>query len=218
MCLAHHPNLPAGAIGLRERVGRALSSSKSMMPASMRKVKVGVMQEPQSTSINSDKGASIMQARRTMLCTAAIAAIVAAVPASADTLKSDVAFNNGIGEKTANQPANGVQVSYQITLKGGDLDGCTVDIVESLYGRDEGAWGIFDIAGDVSCDRGGFSYTSSGAWDGNGFHAAGEIEDGSGSGEFEGISGRVAQLGGSGADAGNGTFDISYDLVVDTQG
>ena len=142
--------------------------------------------------------------------------MIAAAPAYADTLKSGVAFNTGIGEKTADQPMNGVEVAYQITLQGGDLDGCTVDVVESLYGRDEGAWGIFDIAGDVTCDRGGFSYTSSGAWDGNGFHAAGEIEEGSGSGEFEGISGRVAQLGGAGAAAGDGTTDISYDLVFDT--
>lgn len=157
-----------------------------------------------------------MRSKHTLLCTAAIAAMIAAAPAYADTLKSAVAFNSSIGKKTANQPMNGVEVAYQITLKGGDLDGCTVDIVESLYGRNEGAWGIFDIAGDVICDRGGFSYTSSGVWDGNGFHAAGHIEDGSGSGDFEGISGRVAQLGGSGADAGDGTFNISYDLVFDT--
>jgi hypothetical protein len=156
-----------------------------------------------------------MQPSLMLLSTAALAAMITATPAAADTLKSAVAFNNGIGEKTANQPADGVEVAYQITLKGGDLDGCTVDVVESLYGRDEGAWGIFDIAGDVECERGGFSYISSGAWDGNGFHAAGEIEDGSGSGDFEGVSGRVAQLNGSGADAGNGTFDISYALVFD---
>jgi hypothetical protein len=159
-----------------------------------------------------------MRTRPAFLCTVAIAAVIAAAPASADTFKSGVAFNNGIGQKTANQPADGVEVAYQVTLEGGDFDGCTVDIVEQLYGRDEGAWGIFDIAGDVKCDRGGFSYTSSGAWDGKGFHAAGEIEDGSGSGEFEGISGRVAQLGGAGSDAGDGTFDISYDLVLDTAG
>jgi hypothetical protein len=159
-----------------------------------------------------------MQPPLMLLSTAALAAMITATPAAADTLKSAVAFNNGIGEKTANQPARGVEVAYQVTLKGGDLDGCTVDIVESLYGRDEGAWGIFDISGDVKCERGGFSYTSSGAWDGNGFHAAGAIEDGSGSGDFEGVSGRVAQLNGSGADAGNGTFDISYDLVFDTAG
>jgi hypothetical protein len=157
-----------------------------------------------------------MQPQRTLLCTAAVAAMVAAAPASADTLKSAVAFNTGIGKQTQSQPADGVQVAYQITLKGGDLDGCTVDVVESLYGRDEGAWGIFDIAGDVTCDGGGFSYTSSGAWDGNGFHAAGDVVESSGSGRFEGISGRIAQLGGAGADAGDGTFDISYDLVVET--
>jgi hypothetical protein len=153
-----------------------------------------------------------------LLSTIALAAMIAATPAAADTLKSSVAFNTGIGEKTANQPADGVQVAYQITLKGGDLDGCTVDIVESLYGRDEGAWGIFDIAGDVKCERGGFSYTSSGAWDSNGFHASGAIKEGSGTGEFEGASGRVAQLSGGGSDAGNNTTDISYDLVFDTQG
>jgi hypothetical protein len=142
--------------------------------------------------------------------------MIVAAPVYADTLKSGVAFNTGIGQKTANQPANGIEVAYEITLNGGDLDGCTVDVVEALHGRDGGAWGIFDIAGDVSCDRGGFSYTSSGAWDGNGFHAAGKIDEASGTGEFEGISGRVAQLGGKGADAGNGTLDISYDLVFDT--
>ena len=68
----------------------------------------------------------------------------------------------------------------------------------------------------MKCDRGGFAYTSSGAWDGKGVHAAGEIVDGSGNGDFEGITGRVAHLNGGGADAGNGTFDISYDLVFDT--
>jgi hypothetical protein len=157
-----------------------------------------------------------VQLKRTLLCTAAVAALVAAAPAGADTLKSGVAFNNSIGKKTTAQPADGVEVAYQITLQGGDLDGCAVDIVESLFGRDDGAWGIFDIAGDVKCDRGGFSYTSSGAWDGKGFHAAGNVKDGSGSGDFEGISGRVAQLGGGAADAGNGTYNISYDLVFDS--
>jgi len=157
-----------------------------------------------------------MRSKQTLAGTAAIVAMIAAMPAYADAMKSSVSFNNSIGEKTADQPANGVEVAYQITLKGGELDGCTVDIVESLYGREEGAWGIFDIAGDVKCDRGGFSYTSSGAWDGNGFHAAGAIVDGSGTGDFEGISGRVAQLGGGIGDAGDGTFNISYDLVFDT--
>ena len=137
-----------------------------------------------------------MQTQWRLLGTTAMAAMLAAAPVLADTVKSSVAFNNGIGEATASQPDGGMEVAYQVTLEGGELDGCTVDIVEALHGRDEGAWGIFDIAGDVSCADGGFAYTSSGAWDGNGFHAAGEIVDGSGHGEFEGIDGRVAQLGG----------------------
>ena len=157
-----------------------------------------------------------MHATRLVVCGSAIALLMAAAPASADTLRSPVAFNNGIGEKTANQPADGVEVTYQITLQGGDLDGCTVDIVEQLRPREEGAWGLFDIAGTVTCDDGGFDYTSSGAWDGNGFHAAGSIVEGNGSGRFENVSGRVAQLNGGGADAGDGTANISYDLVFDT--
>lgn len=156
-----------------------------------------------------------MSMRAYLTSTAAIAALTTIGSASAETLRSNVAFNNSIGEKTANQPANGAEVAYQITLQGGDLDGCTVDIVESLYGRDEGAWGIFDIAGTVTCGGGGFAYISSGAWDGNGFHASGTIEDGSGSGDFEGIAGRIAQLGGGAAKADDGGFNISYELVVD---
>lgn len=136
---------------------------------------------------------------------------------TADALHSDVAFNNGIGEKTPDQPENGVKVAYLITLKGGELDGCTVDIIESLYGRDEGAWGIFDIAGDLSCENGKFSYTTSGAWDANGFHAAGHIDGGSGSGDFSGIAGRVVQIGGgaSAASANDGTLDVRYELIID---
>ena len=146
---------------------------------------------------------------------AVLVVLVVFTPALAGGLRSDVAFNTGMGEKTASQPSNGVEVSYQVKLKGGELDGCTVDIVEALYGRDEGKWGIFDIAGDVACSGGKFAYTTSGAWDGNGFHASGQIKDGSGSGKFEGIAGRVAQLGGAAADAGDGTLNISYELVVD---
>jgi hypothetical protein len=157
-----------------------------------------------------------MQSQRLVISAAAIAVMMAAVPASAETLRSNVAFNNGIGQKTAAQPADGLEVTYQITLQGGELDNCKVDIVEQLRPREEGAWGLFDIKGDLSCDDGGFGYASSGAWDGNGFHAAGNIVDGSGSGRFEDVSGRVAQLKGGGADAGDGTANISYELVFDT--
>jgi hypothetical protein len=156
-----------------------------------------------------------MTFKQTILTLVGLAVMSFGTSASAEALRSNVDFNTKIGQQTEDQPDNGVTVAYQITLQGGDLDGCTVDVVESLYGRAEGTWGIFDIAGDVTCDNGGFAYTSSGAWDGNGFHAAGEIEDGSGTGEFEGIVGRVAQLGGSGGDAGDGTFDIAYELVID---
>ena len=156
-----------------------------------------------------------MSRKDLIVTAAAIVVLMAVAPAAAEGLRSDVAFNNSIGQKTGSQPANGVEVAYQVKLKGGELDGCTVDIVEALYGREEGKWGIFDIAGDVSCSGGKFAYTSSGAWDGNGFHASGKILDGSGSGKFEGIAGRVAQLGGGSADAGDGTYDISYELVVD---
>src|SRR4051812_7476751 len=144
---------------------------------------------------------------------AAVLALIGAPPATAKTMRSNVSFNNGIGKKTANQPSDGVQVAYQIALKGGDLDGCTVDVVETLHPRENGAWGIFDIAGDTKCSGGAFSYTSSGAWDGKGFHAAGTITHGSGS--FDGAKGRVAQLGGAVAPAANGTGDVSYQLVVD---
>jgi hypothetical protein len=156
-----------------------------------------------------------MYSCRLVICGAATF-MLAAFPASAEMLKSGVAFNTGIGQKTASQPADGVEVAYQITLKGGDLDGCTVDIVEQLRPREEGAWGLFDIKGDLSCADGGFGYASSGAWDGNGFHAAGNIVDGSGSGRFENLAGRVAQLKGGGAAAGDGTTNISYELVFDT--
>ena len=138
---------------------------------------------------------------------------LAAGPVAAETMRSNVAFNTGIGKKTDSQPAGGVEVAYQITLRGGALDGCTVDIVEALHPREEGAWGIFDILGEVTCADGRFAYASSGSWDGKGFHAAGSVNGGEG--RFAGAKGRVAQLGGAGAAAGDGTTNISYELVVD---
>ena len=47
-----------------------------------------------------------------------VAGAITLTPAYAATMKSSVAFNTGIGKKTDSQPNNGVQVSYQITLKG----------------------------------------------------------------------------------------------------
>src|SRR6187200_3305614 len=100
-----------------------------------------------------------MNARLTAISLVAFLAVLVVPPALAKTMRSDVAFNTGIGKKTDKQPADGVEVAYQITLKGGDLDGCTVDVVEDLHPRDEGAWGIFDIAGTVKCANGdAFAY------------------------------------------------------------
>lgn len=134
-------------------------------------------------------------------------------PAAADTMRSSVAFNNGIGKQTATQPEGGVEVMYQITLKGGELEGCTVDIVEQLYPREDGAWGTFFIEGGVTCADGTFEYASAGAWDGTGFHAAGPIKGGTG--RFDGVTGRVAQVGGGAKPVGNGTAEIFYDLLID---
>lgn len=154
--------------------------------------------------------------RHDLFATVGSVAFLAAVPASAETLRTRVAFNTAIQQKIAEQPADGVSLAYAVTLAGGELDGCTVQIIESLYPRDEGAWGVFDVAGDVACDGGGFRFASSGAWDGNGFHGAGSVADGSGSGTYEGLSGRVAQIGGSLVPAAaSGTFDVSYELLVD---
>jgi hypothetical protein len=44
-----------------------------------------------------------------LLSTATVTAMISAKPAAAETLKSGVAFNTGIGEQTANQPADGVE-------------------------------------------------------------------------------------------------------------
>jgi hypothetical protein len=61
-----------------------------------------LIQQLQSTC---SKGALIMQPSHTLLGIAAIAAMIAATPACADTLKSRVACPHGIGQKTASQPS-----------------------------------------------------------------------------------------------------------------
>lgn len=147
---------------------------------------------------------------------AALTVISVATAGQADTLRSTLSFNNAIQEPAPEQPADGVAVMYPVTLSGGDLDGCTADIEESLFPRDEGAWGIFEIAVEVGCGDGSFAFTSSGAWDSAGFHGAGHVVEGSGSGRFEDISGRIAQIGGALAPGSeSGTLDVRYELLVD---
>lgn len=143
-------------------------------------------------------------------------ASVIGTASDASTMRSAIAFNTAAHEKTSQQPENGAQFQYQVAVEEGDLAGCTMDVIEALYGREGGAWGIFDIEAAVTCADGTFAYTSSGAWDGSGFHAAGTITDGSGTGKFDGASGRIAQLGGAVTPKDDGTRDVVYGLVIET--
>lgn len=98
-------------------------------------------------------------------CAAAVAALIVAGPGAADALRSEAAFNTAIQQMAAQQPADGVAVTYPVGYTGGDLDGCSAEIAETLYPRDEGSWGIYEVAGDVTCGDGGFTFTSTGSWD-----------------------------------------------------
>jgi hypothetical protein len=98
-----------------------------------------------------------------------------------------------------------------ILLQGGELNGCSVDVIESLYGREEGSRGIFDIGGTVKCSDGaGLPTPRPAHGTATVFHVAG-----GGTGRFGGLSGRIAQLGGSASKADGGGTNASYDLVVD---
>jgi hypothetical protein len=148
------------------------------------------------------------------LSAAVAAALIIAGPTGAETLRSTTTFNTGDQKQTQQQPADGVAVTYPITYSGGALDGCTAEVAETLYPRDEGNWGIYELAADVTCADGGFAFTSAGSWDAKGFHGAGKVTEGSGTGSFEGLAGRLAQSGGSTSAADN-TSDISYEIMID---
>lgn len=148
------------------------------------------------------------------LSVAALVATIAAGPAGADILRSATTFNTGVQQQADAQPADGVAVTYPITYSGGALDGCTAEVAETLYPRDEGSWGIYEVAADVACADGGFAFTSSGSWDAKGFHGAGSVDEGSGTGSYEGLAGRLAQSGGFSAAADN-TQDITYEIMID---
>jgi hypothetical protein len=142
--------------------------------------------------------------------------VAAAAPSMAETLRSKVAFNTGIQKPAANQPAGGMAVTWDVKLSGGELDGCTATLLDHLFPHDNGSWGIFELQGSVTCDKGMFKFTTTGAWDKNGFHGAGVISKDGRSGEFSQAEGRVAQIGVSFVPAATaGTFDVSYDLVID---
>ncbi|MCX7347446.1 MAG: hypothetical protein NTU78_17255 [Alphaproteobacteria bacterium] len=142
--------------------------------------------------------------------------LAAGAPAMAETMRSKVAFNTGIQKPAASQPAGGMAVTWDVKLSGGELDGCTASLLDHLFPHDNGSWGIFELQGSVTCDKGTFGFTTTGAWDKNGFHGAGVISRDGRSGEFSQAEGRVAQIGVSFVPAATaGTFDVSYDLVID---
>lgn len=139
-----------------------------------------------------------------------------AAPALAEPMRSRASFNTAVQTPAAELPAGGAAVVYPAALDGGALDGCRMEVTEQLFPRDEGAWGIFQVATAVVCPDGGFRYTSTGAWDATGFHGAGRVEPGSGTGAFEGLQARIAQIGSTLTPSDDkGNMDISFDLVVD---
>ena len=149
----------------------------------------------------------------------AAGALILASPAAADPMRTRAAFNTADQTPAAEQPAGGVAVVYPVALDGGALDGCRMEVAEQLFPRDDGAWGIFQVASAVTCSEGGFRYTSTGAWDGSGFHGAGLVEPGSGTGAFQGLQARIAQIASTLTPSDDkGNTDIAFDLVVDPLG
>lgn len=146
----------------------------------------------------------------------AVAPILAAFlagPVVAETLNATTRFNSASQKPAATQPEAGVAVAYPVVY-GGDLDGCTAAVAETLFPKDDAAWGLFEVVIDVTCPDGGFAFTSAGSWDDAGFHGAGAVKDGSGTGRFAGLAGQLAQSGTLTA-AADGTTDLAYDLRID---
>jgi Protein of unknown function (DUF3224) len=150
---------------------------------------------------------------QSILGTATALAILLAAPVAAETLRATTTFNTSIQQKAEVQPADGMAVTYPVTYAGG-LEGCTAAVAESLYPKDGGDWGIYEVAADVTCPDGGFAFTSTGAWDAKGFHGTGSVTEGSGTGSYASLAGRLAQSG-SLAPAANDSMDLSYELMID---
>jgi hypothetical protein len=156
-----------------------------------------------------------LNAHDTLAAALAAAALLAA-PVAAETLRTEVALSTADQVKTDAQPADGMTVTYPATLTGGDFDGCTAQVVETLYPRDQGSWGLYEVDVAVACGAAdGFSFTSSGSWDARGFHGGGAVTPGSGSGRFDGLNGRLAQSSRSITPAADGSLDMVYDLLID---
>ena len=141
--------------------------------------------------------------------------LIVAPAGVAETSETTVSFNSSVQTEAAQQPSGGYAVTYPMMFSGGALDGCKGNVAETLYGRDEGAWGVYEVATEVTCDDGGFRYKSSGAWDENGFKGGGVVIDGSGTGRFEGIAGPIVQLDGTVKPAADDTMDIGFRMLID---
>lgn len=154
-----------------------------------------------------------MNTKREVLGLMACVSMTFGTTSLAETLASKVTFNTGIQEMAAEQPPDGIAVTYPVTCSGA-LDGCIAEVAESLFPRDEGAWGIYELVADVTCADGGFAFSSTGAWDAKGFHGVGRIAEGSGTGSYDGMTGRLAQSGGL-TPREDGTADIAFDIWID---
>lgn len=158
-----------------------------------------------------------MKARHiTSLTWLALLGAMSAPTIAAETMRTKVAFNTSVQKPAASQPEGGHAMTWDVKLSGGELDGCTASFAETLYPRDNMSWGMFDIEGSVACDKGTFKFTATGSWGKNGFHGAGFISKDGRSGEFSQAEGRVAMIDGTVMPAATkGTFDATYDLIVE---
>ena len=104
-----------------------------------------------------------------------LAAALAAGSAASEVLRSRVVFNSGVMQATGDQLADGIVLTYPIAFSGGDLDGCTAHITETLFDHAEEGWGIFRVKGEAICPNGGFRYDSVGAYDDQGLHGSGDV-------------------------------------------
>ena len=69
---------------------------------------------------------------------ATVASLMPLVSAQATEQAAPQAGVEGAQKPAAEQPADGVAVTYPLAYAGGDLDGCTAEVAEKLYPRDEG--------------------------------------------------------------------------------
>lgn len=149
----------------------------------------------------------------TLLALAMLGAASSAL--AAEPSRTSVAFSTAEQSMAEEQPEGGAAVSYAVDYAGGAIDGCSGQVAETLYGRDEESWGAIDVGVAISCEDGGFGYEARGSWNGDSFQGGGHTIEGSGTGRFEGYSSPVAFIDGSVKAADGDTWDISFTLLLD---